>query len=136
MNPIFMGICEKRMWKKSGNGCRRRYFITFLSFSYMAMSFNLLVNCGVWRLWGLAEIKDTVIAAVHAIAIILFSFIIHFLLFVFTILYFRQTLSDRILSFYRSQRDPRYKIFLQKRVYDQHRDHGDKYLRCVQRLVI
>ena len=62
------------------------------------------------------EIKDTVIAAVNAIAIILFSFIIHFLLFVFTILYFGQTLSDRILSFYRSQRDPRYKIFLQKRV--------------------
>lgn len=52
------GDLRKRMWKKSGNGCRRRYFITFLSFLYMAMSFNLLVNCGVWRLWGLASGTD------------------------------------------------------------------------------
>jgi len=34
------------------------YVLPFLSFLYMAMSFNLLVNCGVWRLWGLASGTD------------------------------------------------------------------------------
>lgn len=28
------GDLRKRMWKKSGNGCRRRYFITFYLFVY------------------------------------------------------------------------------------------------------
>ena len=52
------GDLRKTDVEKIRNGCRRRYFITFLSFLYMAMSFNLLVNCGGWRLWGLASGTD------------------------------------------------------------------------------